>query len=65
MIKLKKFKSQEHDFVLNAELIETVEETPDTVITLVNGKKFIVEESMDQIVRLVIRYRQQIGGSLR
>lgn len=65
MIKLKKFKSQEHDFVLNAELIETVEETPDTVITLVNGKKFIVEESMDQIVKLVIRYRQQIGGSLR
>ena len=65
MIKLSKFKSKDDEFVLNAELIETVEETPDTVITLVNGKKFIVEESMDQIVRLVIRYRQQIGGSLR
>ena len=65
MIKLKKFKAQDHEMVLNAELIETVEETPDTVITLTNGKKIIVEESMDEIVRLVIRYRQQIGGSLR
>ena len=44
MIKLKKFKAQDHEMVLNAELIETVEETPDTVITLTNGKKIIVEE---------------------
>ena len=65
MIKLSKFKSKDHEFVLNAELIETVEETPDTVITLVNGKKVLVEESMDEVVRMVIRYRQQIGGSLR
>lgn len=65
MIKLTKFKAQDHEFVLNAELIETVEETPDTVITLVNGKKVLVEESMDEVVRLVIRYRQQIGGALR
>ena len=54
MIKLTKFKSQDHEFVLNADLIETVEETPDTVITLTNGKKLIVSESMDEVVRRVM-----------
>ena len=61
MIKLKKFKSQDHSLVLNAELIETVEETPDTVITLINGKKIIVAESMDEIVRLVMEYHREIN----
>ncbi len=65
MIKLTKLKSQDHDYVLNAELIETVEETPDTVITLVNGKKLIVEESMEEVVRRVIQYRQTIFRSFR
>ena len=54
MIKLTKFKTKDHEFVLNADLIETVDETPDTVITLVNGNKVLVEESMDDIIRLVI-----------
>ncbi len=61
MIKLTRFKTKDHDFVLNAELIETVEETPDTVITLVNGNKVIVEESADDIIRLVIEYRRSIN----
>ena len=65
MIKLTKFKTKDHVFVLNAELIETVEETPDTVITLVNGNKVLVEEDMDQVVKMVIRYKQQIGGMMR
>jgi len=58
MIKLTKFKTTDHEFVLNAELIETVEETPDTVITLTNGKKLIVSESMDEVVRLVMEYHK-------
>ena len=60
MIKLTKFKTKDHEFALNADLIETVDETPDTVITLVNGNKVLVEESMDDIIRLVIEYRRQI-----
>ena len=60
MIKLTRFKTKDHEFVLNSELIETVEETPDTVITLVNGNKVLVEESMDDIVRLVIEYRREL-----
>ena len=61
MIKLTRFKTKDHEFLLNAELIETVEETPDTVITLVNGNKVIVEEDMDEIMRLVIEYRRSLN----
>ena len=61
MIKMTRFKTKDHEFLLNAELIETVEETPDTVITLVNGNKVIVEEDMDEIMRLVIEYRRSLN----
>lgn len=65
MIKLTKFKTKNHEFVLNADLIESVEETPDTVITLTNGNKVIVEERMDDIVRLVIEYRREVQRFIR
>ncbi len=65
MIKLTKFKTRDHEFVLNADLIETIEETPDTVITLTNSKKLIVEESMDEVVRRVMDYRRNLGRNLR
>ena len=39
---------------INAEHIETVDETPDTVITLVSGKKFIVTEKTEDVTNLVI-----------
>ncbi len=45
---------------VNAELIETVEETPDTVITLTTGKKFIVKESRQEIKNRVILYKKEI-----
>ena len=63
MIKLTKFNSEAKkngDFVLNAEIIETIEETPDTVVTLVNGKKLIVDEPMDEVVRRVMAYRRAL-----
>ena len=43
-------------FVVNAELIRTVESNPDTTITLINGDHLIVKESMDQVVELVVEY---------
>ncbi|OOB77524.1 MAG: flagellar protein FlbD [Epulopiscium sp. Nele67-Bin001] len=45
-------------FMINAELIETIEETPDTVVTLVDGKKFIVKESIKQLVEEIIEYKR-------
>ena len=38
--------------VLNAEIIERVESTPDTVISFTTGKKIMVRESVDEVVRL-------------
>lgn len=37
------------EFVLNDDLIQTIEETPDTVITLTNGAKYIVNEDYEEI----------------
>ena len=63
MIKLSKFNSKTNkkgEFILNAEIIETIEETPDTVVTLTNGKKLIVDEPMDEIVRRGMKYRRAL-----
>lgn len=45
---------------VNAELIETVEEVPDTVITLTTGKKIFVKESRQKIENLVKSYKRDI-----
>ena len=45
-------------FVINAELIQTLDKTPDTVITLVDGKKLIVAEDFDEVIDLVMEYRR-------
>ena len=45
---------------INADLIETVESTPDTVVRLVNGHRYIVKEPMEEIVELVVQYRQRV-----
>lgn len=47
-------------FTLNADLIEFVEETPDTVISLTTGKKIIVMEDRNEITNLVKIYRKEI-----
>ncbi len=48
-------------FVVNADLIRTVEENPDTTVTLVNGDHLIVKESMQEVVNRAVDY----GRSLR
>lgn len=47
-------------FALNPDLIERVDRTPDTVITLVDGTKYLVRESLDEVVAAVIDYRAQL-----
>lgn len=49
---------------LNAELIESIEETPDTLISLTTGKKIIVKESRQEIKNLVISYKKGLYVSL-
>ena len=46
--------------LINPDLIETVESTPDTVISFTTGRKIIVKESRQEIKNLVILYRKDI-----
>ncbi|WP_325228011.1 flagellar FlbD family protein [Schnuerera sp.] len=55
MIKVKRLNGKE--FVVNSDLIQYVEETPDTVITLTTGQKIVVVETVDQIIEKVIAYK--------
>ena len=50
--------------VVNAEMIETLEATPDTVVTLVNGKKMIVKESTDEVIERIVTYRRRTLANL-
>jgi len=47
-------------FVINAELIRTIEEKPDTIITLVNGDHFVIRETMREVVQRVIDYGRHL-----
>lgn len=46
--------------VVNAELIETVEKTPDTIVSLITGKKYMVKEPVEEIIAKVMEYRRQL-----
>ena len=50
--------------VLNSDVIEHIEMTPDTVISLTNGQKFVVLESSDEVIRKVIDFRREIYRGL-
>lgn len=49
-----------HTLVLNADSIEQIETTPDTVIHLTSGQKLVVLESAEEVVRRVVAYKQQL-----
>lgn len=48
------------EFYLNAEYIEKIEANPDTTITLFNGKKYIVAEPVEEVIKRVIDYKKKI-----
>ncbi len=60
MIRLTKINGA--NIVLNPDLIEYIEETPDTVITLTNNDKVVVQDRMVEIIDKVVRYRRLIAG---
>lgn len=59
MIKVKRINGTE--LVINADMIEFIEETPDTVISLTTAKKIIVGESIDDIIEKIVEYRRKIA----
>jgi flagellar protein FlbD len=48
--------------VLNSDLIEHIEITPDTVIAMTSGQKFMVLESADEVIEKVIDFRRTIAN---
>lgn len=57
-------KLNEEKLYINADTIESVEETPDTVISLITGKKIIVKESRQEVRNLVILYKKECYADL-
>ncbi|MCX5789206.1 MAG: flagellar FlbD family protein [Elusimicrobia bacterium] len=49
-------------FRVNAELIETVEACPDTVLSLATGNRIVVREKVDEVVARVIEYRKKVNS---
>lgn len=58
IIKVYRFDGSE--LVVNADLIETVEATPDTVITLTTGKKIVITDGVEDIIKRVMDYKREI-----
>lgn len=55
-------KLNDEQIMLNNDLIEKVEQTPDTVVTMTNAKKYVIKEKPDALRRKIIDYKQKIGG---
>ena len=49
-------------FVINAELIEFLESSPDTIVTLSTGHKYLIKDSIDDVIEKVKEYRRSIAG---
>lgn len=63
MIKLTLY--NDADVIINADLIELVESTPDTLVTLNTGKKVMVKESVQDVISKVVSYRRLIAKNHR
>lgn len=51
-------------FSVNPDLIEIVETTPDTVVTLTTGRKLIIKESRQEVKNLVLSYKRDVYANL-
>jgi len=60
LISLRRLNNQ--PIMVNADLIESLEETPDTVVTLTSGNKLLVRDSMEEIQSKIVDYKRRIYG---
>jgi flagellar protein FlbD len=49
-----------HPLTVNSDLIKFVEQSPDTVITLVNGEKIVVRESAQDVLARIVEFRRSV-----
>jgi flagellar protein FlbD len=59
MINLTRLNGQ--NLAINGDLIERIEDRPDTIITLITGNQFIVKDSVKQVMEKVIQYKQRVN----
>jgi len=59
MINLTRLNGQ--NLAINGDLIERIEDRPDTIITLITGNQFIVKDSVEQVMEKVIQYKQRVN----
>jgi flagellar protein FlbD len=60
MIALRRLNNQA--IMVNPDLIESLESTPDTVVTLTSGNKLIVRDSMDEVRERIVEFKRRIYG---
>jgi len=46
--------------IVNSDLVKFVEQSPDTVITLINGEKILVREKADEVLNRIVEYRRSV-----
>ncbi len=63
MIKVTRLDNRE--LVVNADHVEFIEATPETIISLTTGRKVVVRESVDEVVGRVVEYRQRALPAVR
>jgi len=51
--------------ILNSDLIEHMETTPDTVISLTNGQKYVVLEPADDVVEKIVEFRRRLYSEIK
>jgi len=54
-----------HPLVVNSDLIKLIENAPDTVISLVNGEKIVVHETVEQILERIVQFRRRVLDGLQ
>jgi flagellar protein FlbD len=60
MIALRRLNNQ--PVMVNADLIESIESTPDTVVTLISGNKLVVRDTPEEIATKIVAYQRQVRG---
>ena len=64
MIRITRFDGTQ--VVVNSDIIQTVEETPDTIVTLTTGDKMMIKETVDEVIQAVIEFKRSVfAGGLK
>lgn len=51
------------EFYVSPHQIEIIEQTPDTVLCMISGKRIIVKDSVDELIDRIVEYRNRIGSA--